>query len=158
MKIADDNSREMLKRAEELAARCEAQAVVTATKFLTPAEQYELAELARRRKWDNLYFFGGQPDCERKIGFFLPFYMEKEDFQADEYICAIAVQTRFAQPSHRDYLGSLMGLGIERSFVGDIRVQGERGCFFCLPALLPPSDGFSDIFLSDFGFAAEALG
>ena len=27
-----------------------------------------------------------------------------------------------------------------------------------LPVLLPPSDGFSDAFLSDAGFAAEALG
>ena len=34
--------------------------------------------------------------------------------------------------THRDYLGAILGLGIERSLVGDIIVRDRRAWFFCL--------------------------
>jgi len=46
--------------------------------------------------------------------------------------------------SHRDYLGAILGLGIERSLIGDILVREKRAWVFCLaPAvkiLLPSLD------------------
>ena len=36
--------------------------------------------------------------------------------------------------THRDYLGAILGLGIERSLVGDILVRDRRAWVFCLPA------------------------
>ena len=34
--------------------------------------------------------------------------------------------------SHRDYLGAILNLGIERSLIGDILVQEKQAWFFCL--------------------------
>ena len=75
---------ELLKRAEDLCARCERTASLTSTGFLTPAERYALENWAKRRADCNLVFSGGRPECERTVAFFLPYYMEKEDFPAEE--------------------------------------------------------------------------
>ena len=34
--------------------------------------------------------------------------------------------------SHRDYLGAILGLGIERVLIGDIMIRDKRAWFFCL--------------------------
>lgn len=36
---------------------------------------------------------------------------------------------------HRDFLGSLMGLGIKRSVLGDIVVKNNTGYIFCLDSI-----------------------
>ena len=37
--------------------------------------------------------------------------------------------------SHRDYLGAILNLGIERSLIGDILVQEKQAWFFCLDSV-----------------------
>lgn len=125
---------ELLKRAEDLAERCERRAGLTETAFLTPAEQYALNGWAKGREL-KLLLFGGHPDCERKVAFFLPFYMEEECFDAAEYICAIKITAGFGEPGHRDYMGALLGLGIKREWLGDIWVKGSTATVFCLPTV-----------------------
>ena len=45
---------------------------------------------------------------------------------------------KFAEKlSHRDFLGALMNLGIERSTIGDIRVQEKEAYLFCLDTIAP---------------------
>ena len=40
---------------------------------------------------------------------------------------------KFAEKlTHRDYLGAILGLGIERSLIGDILVRDQHAWFFCL--------------------------
>lgn len=78
---------------------------------------------------------GGQPDCERQAAFFLPAHMEPEEFDAEEYIRAIRIQAHFGAPGHRDYLGAVLGLGIKRESVGDIRIYRDTAYIFCLPAV-----------------------
>lgn len=125
-----------MKRAAELCDRAADKGIVTSTLFLTPAEQYELQAEAKRRGAENLMLFGGSTSSERKIAFFLPFYMEPEDFEPEEWICAVAAETKFAAPGHRDYLGALLGLGIKRECIGDIVVFGEKAYFYCVPSVL----------------------
>lgn len=115
---------ELLRRASELHDRCESACIVTHTAFLTPAEAYAI----ECRKWDNIYMFGD----ERKVAFFLPYYMNADELDAGEYISAIAAETKFASPSHRDYLGAILALGIKRECVGDIYVDGETAQFYVL--------------------------
>ena len=62
---------ELIKRAEDLAARCEKSGTVTHTGFLTPAERYELENWAKR-SGTALVFAGGSTECERTSAFFLP--------------------------------------------------------------------------------------
>lgn len=126
---------ELLKRAADLYARCERASCVTATGFLTPAEQYALTAWAAREKVSGMIFHGGHPDCERKAAFFLPFYMEREDFYPGEYISAARVTAGFGEPGHRDYMGAVLGLGIKREWIGDIWVSGGTAVIFCLPSV-----------------------
>ncbi len=123
---------ELLKRAEDLCRRCEKTSSVTHTSFLTPAEQFALTKWAEHAPDCNMLLCGGHPDCERKAAFFLPFYMESDDFDASEYICAFRSQAFFGEPEHRDYMGAIMGLGIKREWLGDIWVKGGTATTFVM--------------------------
>ena len=68
-------------------------------------------------------FSGGFPEADRKMLFFVPSYMKEEDVEEElakgegAFTCVkiAAVRSGFSSPpDHRDYLGSLMNLGITR--------------------------------------------
>ena len=104
--------------------------------FLSYAEQSEYHLLNRNGMFRTSVHFleGGYEDAERAAAFFLPDYMEREDAAASEIaaIKASAVNDRFADElTHRDYLGALMNLGIERDCIGDILTEGSNCIFFC---------------------------
>ena len=124
---------ELHRRAEELWRRCLDRSIVTHTNFLTPAEQYTLGQMPYLRP--VLYLWGGFPDAERRIAFFLPEHLTPEEFDATDYLTAFQIRCRFGEIGHRDVLGSLLGLGIERWSIGDIHVSGEEAWFFCLPSV-----------------------
>jgi RNA-binding protein YlmH len=126
---------ELRKRAEELAERAERQRVVAATGFLTPAEQYDLAQYFRNRRDVKLHFAGGAEGCERQAAFFLPDWLEPELLDVSEYICAFRLTAHFGTPGHRDYMGALLGMGIGREWLGDIWVDGDTAIVFCLPSV-----------------------
>lgn len=126
---------ELLSRADDLARRCEKTASVTHTGFLSPAEQYALSAWALRLYGCRMIFYGGHPDCERKAAFFLPDYMEDDGLPFDEYFCALNAKSCFGAPTHRDYMGAALGLGIKREWLGDIWVNGDNAVIFCLPSV-----------------------
>lgn len=77
---------------------------------------------------------GGTSFSERKVLCFLP---DKERY-ADYFPISVLeigitpVQIKFSEElSHRDYLGALIHLGLERSVLGDILVQKEKAYLFC---------------------------
>ena len=127
---------ELIRRAEDLAARCERTGTVTNTAFLTPAEQYELRRAYANRE-DAPFFFGGGEECERQCAFFLPYYLEPETFDRGETLRCVAFQSYFGAPTHRDYLGAVLSQGIGREWIGDIRVQGDRAWIFCMKSVEP---------------------
>ena len=122
---------EFLRRIDDLADRRERQSVVTATGFLTPAEQ----ALLRARADAGPVLSGGQDGCERQRAFFLPWWMEPAELDLTEYIRAVRAEAFFGEPGHRDYLGAALGLGIGRECLGDIRVLGDTAYIFCLPGV-----------------------
>ena len=126
---------ELIRRAEDLCRRCEKTASVTHTAFLTPAEQFALEKWAKTAPDCNMLLTGGTEENERRAAFFLPFYMEKESFDASEYISALRARAHFASPTHRDYMGAILGLGIKREWLGDIWVTGDTATIFCLPSV-----------------------
>lgn len=126
---------ELIKRAEDLAARCDKSGLVTHTGFLSPAERYELEQWAKR-SGTELYFSGGNAECERTAAFFLPYYMDSEGLELAEYIKAIKLTAHFGAPGHRDYMGALLGMGIGREWLGDIWVQENVAYVFCQPSVL----------------------
>ena len=125
---------ELIRRAEDLAAQCERKNRLTATAFLSPAERRLLEQRFARAPRPPV-FFGGHPDCERTLCFFLPDYLEPEELDAAEYLRAIRLTAHFGTPGHRDYMGALLGMGIARDRLGDIWVAGDTATVFCLPGV-----------------------
>lgn len=115
----------------DLANRCETQCVVTCSAFLTPLEQRELESL----HLPGLHLWGGHARAERRLALFLPFYVEPDSLDYGEYITAFRVKTPFQSLSHRDYLGAILNLGIERKCLGDLYVEGDCGWFFAIPSV-----------------------
>ena len=126
---------ELLRRAEDLRARCEKSGDVTATGFLSPAERCAVECWAKHIPDCAVRFSGGGEDCERTAAFFLPYYMDGEDFDPAERIRAIKLTAHFGEPGHRDYMGALLGMGIGREWLGDIAVHGDTAYIFCLPSV-----------------------
>ena len=106
--------------------------LLTGTTFLTPAEQYALSAWACRAAGCRMILRGGVEGAERQAAFFLPFYLEEDDFDPGEYIRCIKVTAGFGSPGHRDYMGAVLGLGIKREWLGDIAVEGSTAHIFCL--------------------------
>ena len=69
----------------------------------------------------NLHFFGGYDDAERKVIYFLP--DEKEPLYSD--LCLL-ISVISAPLGHREVLGSLMSLGIDRKLIGDILISERK--------------------------------
>lgn len=107
------------------------------TPFLSPRE----LEMSRYLFGDTpgLYSFGGYGDAERKMLIYLPDYLEKDTlYEADSpLVCLHAEFYHGDSPSHRDFLGALMGAGIARDTVGDICV-GDTFCDFFVTAEIAP--------------------
>ena len=106
------------------------------TPFLTPGEQASAADLLTA--WGNPRYaaFGGYEGSERNILYFPPDWQEPEDALSDPEGPLAALEGTFpngASLTHRDILGSLMGLGITREKLGDILILEGREA---LPILL----------------------
>lgn len=136
---------ELIKRAEDLYRRSERSNMLTRTVFLTPAERRQIETWGKRICPEKLLFSGGMEDCERTVAFFLPDYMEREDFQPGEYISALHMSAHFGAPGHRDYLGALLGMGVGRERIGDILVIGSEAYVFCLPSVAGHLSGIDKV-------------
>lgn len=98
------------------------------TSFLPAGHIFKLLPALELLKNDIKYkIYGGADDAERSVIGFCPDYMniEIEDFPLKAV--EISTDVRFSKKlSHRDYLGSVLGLGIERDKIGDIIIR-ENG-------------------------------
>ena len=123
-----DNELELLKkRLAELSKRAAERGICTHSEFLSLGEQTELSRL----RLDAEYTLdGGWAEAERRAAV----------FGGDRApLCCLEispVSRKFAEPlTHRDYLGSLMGLGLRRSVLGDVVLCGDRAYVFCLESV-----------------------
>lgn len=85
--------------------------------------------------------WGGHEDCTHKMGGFFPIvYDAAPDFCVFpiQCLCVEAINAKFAKElSHRDYLGAILNLGIERSMIGDIRISNHTAYVFCNEEFVP---------------------
>lgn len=111
----------ILDRAEQAGNRN----IPAATDFLSPAQRAQAADLLRLAGFPETGYtaLGGYEGAERRLLLFLPDWLEREDAESQSPIrCLRAVFREEYQLTHRDFLGSLMGMGIVREKVGDILV------------------------------------
>lgn len=107
------------------------------TSFLDASSCVAAASLCRKERV-RYELFGGYDDAERKICFILPEYAEglRDCFEKDELpLCILRAKNKNPAKalSHRDYLGSLMALGIKRETIGDIIACGNGADVITLP-------------------------
>jgi RNA-binding protein YlmH len=102
--------------------------IPAATDFLSPQQQMlslDLLRLAGISETDYV-LSGGFDGAERKLILFLPDWLDAETAESEIPIrCLRAVFREEDKLNHRDFLGSLMGMGIVREKLGDILVSPD---------------------------------
>ncbi len=112
----------------------ERKSIPNATVFLSPREQQMAQAMLNAAGIRSGYVFdGGYEEAERKILIFLPDWMEEP--AGDELVFLRAAFHGEESLTHRDILGSLMGLGITRERVGDILVSPHSADIAAAPSL-----------------------
>jgi len=125
-KLNNIDDKMLIARVLDKAISAEKSRTVTWTDFLDPY-QIRLVERSICSVKDIEYRFdGGYNGAERKIAIFEPARLSDLSKESEETpLCLINIQLkREDNITHRDYLGSLMGLGIKREKIGDIIVEG----------------------------------
>jgi RNA-binding protein YlmH len=114
-----------LKRLEELAVRAARSGRCQFTRFLEPSMAVA-ARTAANQAGVKAVFHGGFPDAERCIAAFYD-DVPPEEWEYPIEVLRISWNAKYADPGHRDLLGAVMGLGIERDMTGDIALGEYRG-------------------------------
>lgn len=97
-------------------------------------EETALAKNVIKNKNCDARFFGGYEGAQRVLLGCFPDWCDNADFP----ITAITFSYHKDYTlSHRDFLGSLMGLGLKREAVGDILVENGRAVAFVLDEIAP---------------------
>lgn len=111
--------------------------ILASTCFLSPRE-LEMANYLFGSA-QGLCAFGGYTGAERKMLVYLPDYLEPSVLMEPDspVTCLRAAFYQEDSPSHRDFLGALMGAGIGRETVGDICVGKGRCDFFVTREIAP---------------------
>jgi len=126
------------KRFSELAERSYNSGIFTFTDFLGLSELSVFEELKPSLRGIHYTLFGGHAGCERKmIRFGSPEELGYEEDFPIVTVKAEPVSQKFADKlSHRDILGALMNLGLERESFGDIALINNVAYIFMKGCLL----------------------
>lgn len=126
--------RQLQKRLAELADKSGRQNLYTFTGFLGMAEQDVFHRMERELSYAHPVLSGGSAQAERVVARFGN--PEEMGYEEDFPISLLKIeplQQKYADElGHRDFLGALMNLGIERSTLGDIFLKENCGYLFCL--------------------------
>ena len=116
------------RRLRELALRSSYTGFPCYTRFLEPSLESD-ARAAANEAGVQLTLWGGHDSAERRIA---AFHADEPPAEADYPLVCLELDwnPKYAEPGHRDLLGAVMGLGLERDAVGDIAPGEESGCAY----------------------------
>ncbi len=128
-----DEERLLISHIDDMIRICEKRRCARFTGFLSEREAALSEDYLGYTGFENYMLYGGYEDAQRVVlGVFgQSVEPDKESFpvRTVRFACRSADSL-----THRDYLGSLMSLGIERSLVGDIVCGGENAYAMLSPA------------------------
>ena len=136
-----DEERLICNRLLDMANSCYHRNIPVTTDFLDLNSQSLFWGILNELPPVRWIFIGGYPLAERKMLIFYPDYMDEADVKlsTSEWFSVIRIKPankKFAEElNHRDFLGSIMGLGINRSKIGDIIIQDNSAYFFCCTSI-----------------------
>ena len=127
------------KRILEWANRSWNQGVYCFSHFLDLAQRSDFLSLVSSMPPVPWQLYGGAEGCERQMlrfgdeatcGYDAPFPIQ--------CLKIAPLSAKFAEPlTHRDYLGALMALGMERETMGDIVIRKDGAFLFCEERIAP---------------------
>ena len=97
--------------------------------FLDEKEQLYTEKITSQMGFKNYMFWGGHTSSERVVFGAFPDYIEPSDNLFPIQTITVTFRT-CDQLSHRDFLGALLSLGIERETLGDFLIEDGRCVFF----------------------------
>lgn len=132
------------------AEQAENRNIPASTDFLSPQQQAQAQDLLRLAGISGASYVlqGGYEGAERRLLLFLPDWMEPESAGAP-IRCLRAEFREEEKLTHRDFLGSLMGMGVVREKIGDILVAPGSADLLVL-------DGVADFLLQSWDSAGRA--
>ena len=119
------------KRLIELSKIAYQRGIVTYSDFLNLNELNILHTTPKSELYSNYETYGGYEFSERQMAVFLPDALCYEKKYPISVLKIEPLQKKFSEKlSHRDYLGSILNLGIERCKLGDILVEEDYALVF----------------------------
>ena len=119
------------KRLIELSKITYQRGIVTYSDFLNLNELNILHTIPKNELYTTYETFGGYEFSERQMVAFLPDALCYEKNYPISLLKIEPLQKKFSEKlSHRDYLGSILNLGIERCKLGDILVEDDYALLF----------------------------
>jgi RNA-binding protein YlmH len=123
------------KRLLDLSKQADRKGIVMFSDFLNLNEQ-NIFHTAERSLVTRTGLFGGYENAERQMVAFIPDALYYEWAYPIVCLKITPLYPKFAKPmSHRDILGSVMHLGIDRGKIGDILCQEEASYIFCAESI-----------------------
>ena len=125
-------------RIEDKIAQCRDGYYVTSTGLLDTHEQALAIAASRHAAGVRTFMYGGYDEAERRMLVCVPRDIPMDDEEAVEgllRVLRVKLPTISRELSHRDYLGSLLGLGIDRRLTGDILVRPDGADIFIVPGI-----------------------
>ncbi len=125
-------------RIEDKISQCRDGYYVTSTGLLDTHEQALAIAASRHAAGVRTFMYGGYDEAERRMLVCVPRDLPLNDEEAAEGLLRVlrvrlpAISREF---SHRDYLGSLLGLGIDRRLTGDILVRPDGADILIVPGI-----------------------
>ena len=106
--------------------------IITYTDFLNLNELNILHTIPKTELYCNYILFGGYDTAERQMAAFVPDALSLRTENYPITVLEISPSNpKFGEElTHRDYLGAILNLGIERSMTGDILIDGKKAIIF----------------------------
>ena len=125
--VNEPKEKELLKRILDLSYRAQKTYSIAYTDFIDPFLLGKIKSHRLELLGINLLAYGGLEDSERGIIALAHDDLEILKTEFPLGYLKISVKTGIGKPlSHRDYLGAIMGLGIEREKIGDLLISDNQ--------------------------------
>lgn len=131
--FARPEEREALRRLIDLAESCATQFEPRVSDFYDPHLLALAPGVLNSFRDVNFRAFGGWQDAERKRWVLTPDYLEPDEAYANYLWLRATGDFRKVKVGHRDFLGSLLGLGVKREKFGDLCLL-PQGCALVVDA------------------------
>ena len=112
-----------MRRVQDLCDIAMRRGIARYSSFLSDREQALARAALNRTGCEEYRFYGGYPSAERML-----LGIEPAGVYGEPPICCVKIQCeQFSQaPAHKDYLGAILGIGLERPSIGDVVLDAEN--------------------------------